>query len=141
MSELLRHPQIVVADIYPYEIKLLCYYASAFRALASESDRERLTNPDHMFSGSGQYFVGHSPYNSKGLFAMIKDRARMDAFHEEVMPSALARTFREIIDGYYDIIADDSGKTDARFLRKNATAPRRRERVRECSSSRYVKSS
>ncbi len=116
MSELLRHPQIVVADSYPYEIKLISYYASAFRALASEADRERSTHPDHMFSAENQYRIGHNPYNSTGLCGIVKDGARMAAFHEEVVPSAFARTFRELIDGYYDIIADDGGKADARFF-------------------------
>lgn len=116
MSEFLRHPQIVVADSHPYEIKLISYYASAFRALVSEADRENSTHPDQMFTGPNRYRIGHNPYFMSGLFGVIKNDERMAHLFERVIPSALARDFRDFIDRYYQLVSEDQGKADARFF-------------------------
>jgi Sulfotransferase family len=116
MSEFLRHQQIVVADSYPYEIKLISYYASAFRALVSEADRENSTHPDQLFTGPNKYRIGHNPFFISGFFGVIKNYERMAHLFEEIIFSTLAQDFRGFIDRYYQLVSEDQGKTDARLF-------------------------
>src|SRR5437763_6659991 len=66
MHEFLRHPELLVAGSYPFEMKLINYYAAAFRALAGNEDRVHSTDPDHMFAEQNRKLIGHNPYNSPG---------------------------------------------------------------------------
>ena len=68
MSEFARHPDIVVGDHFPYEIKQIAYHAAAFRALAGDADRERSTTPETMLAPEMGGIVGGNPYNMTGLF-------------------------------------------------------------------------
>ena len=47
MQRLARHPGIVVADRYPFEIKLISYYARAYQVLASGAGQGPVQQPGH----------------------------------------------------------------------------------------------
>jgi hypothetical protein len=116
MSELLRHPRIVVADRYPYEIKLLSYYAAALKVLTAEMDRTNSTTPDNLFDRIGRYRVGHNPFNSPGFYSIVANRAGMARLFEERIPLVYARGFREVIEEYYDLVRIDQDKREAMYF-------------------------
>jgi hypothetical protein len=116
MSEFVHQPGIVVAGQYPFETKLLSYYAAAFRALAANEDRVNSTDPDRMFATENQKIIGHNPYNAPGHHSFARDRARFEAFFEEAVPARLATLFRDLVLQYYELAKTDSGKPSARFF-------------------------
>jgi hypothetical protein len=113
MSEFARHPAMVLADRYPYEIKQLAYYSAAFRALVADADRERSTHPDTMLAPETRHFIGSNPYNDPGLFDIAAPEQRLREFYELTLPSAYAATFRDVIAKFYAILARSQGKPTA----------------------------
>jgi hypothetical protein len=118
MQRLLRHPEIVVADRYPFEIKLISYYARAYQVLASGADRDRSSNPGSI--ATDPYFVGYNPFNRPGYFAIAKDRAMLGDFFERRVPQTLVDTLAQLLTGYYGILAIDQCKVGARFFAEKA---------------------
>ncbi len=116
MREFLAHPDIAVADLFPYEIKLCAYYASAFRSLTANEDRENSTNPEEMFDGSNRHHIGHNPYNSPGFFKITSDQAALETLFENTIPHNLGKIFRDAILEYYDVLRKGQDKAAARFF-------------------------
>jgi hypothetical protein len=113
MNEFARHPAMVVADRYPYEIKQIAYYSAAFRSLVADADRERSTHPDTMLAPEARQLTGSNPYNDPGLFSMAAPEQRLRDFYELTVPSAYAATFRDLIGKFYATLADSQGKQSA----------------------------
>ena len=64
MRLLLKHPEIVGVDAYPYETRLAGYWAHLMKVLADPADHERSAHPDNF-----QYnfhWAGHNPYSTPG---------------------------------------------------------------------------
>jgi hypothetical protein len=132
MSEFVRQPGILVAGHYPFETKLISYYAAAFRALAANEDREHSTDPDRMFATENRKIIGHNPYNAPGYHSFAKDRTPFDRFFEQAVPEKLAALFRDLIFQYYELTKADSGKTRAAFFAEKGVlddAPRQAVRL------------
>jgi hypothetical protein len=113
MAEFARHPAMVVADRYPYEIKQVAYYSAAFRALVADADRVRSTHPDTMLAPETQHFIGSNPYNDPGLFAIATPEKLLRDHYELTIPSAYAVTFRDLIAKFYTTLAGAQGKPAA----------------------------
>jgi hypothetical protein len=116
MQKLASHPQIVVAERYPFEIRLAAYYSAAFRTLISNADRQNSTNPDTMFGQRNQYSIGFNPYNRPGFYSLAKNPQSLEHFFEEFVPTTLGRTFRELLLKYYTILQVDQDKLGARYF-------------------------
>lgn len=117
MKKLLDHPQIIAADHYPYEIRLLSYYAAAFRTLISNADRENSTDPNRLFSTASQYSIGFNPYNRPALHRVIvKNSQALEDVFEQFIPATMGRVFRDIIVRYYRVVQADQGKGTARYF-------------------------
>jgi hypothetical protein len=132
MSEFVRHPGLIVAGQYPFETKLISYYAAAFRALVANEDREHSTDPDRMFAAENRKLVGHNPYNSPGQHSFAKDRAPFERFFEQTVPEKLGALFRDLIFQYYELTKTDSGKARAAFFAEKGVldeAPRQAARL------------
>ena len=63
MSQLGRHPEIIVGGTHPYEIKLLIYYALALMLHVSDGDRHKSLDPNNMSVAATRYFIGRNPFN------------------------------------------------------------------------------
>ena len=113
MSDFVRHPRVVVANRYSYEIKLLSYYSAAFNVLTSHLDRVNSTNPDSMFDRAGQFKIGHNPFNAPGYYTIAKDPQRLAQLFEQTIPSRYAAVFAGFIRDYYEVIRESEGKLDA----------------------------
>ena len=116
MSELLRHPRIVVADRYPYELKLLSYYAAALKVLTAHMDRANSTTPDNLFDQVGRYRIGHNPFNGPGFHSLVADRDALARLFDERIPRVYARDFRLFIEEFYDLVRIDQNKREALYF-------------------------
>lgn len=116
MSEFARHPDIVVGDHFPYEIKQIAYHAAAFRALAADGDWERSTTPDTMLSPEMNRIVGSNPYNMSGLLSLGGARGVLREFYQRTVPSGLASLFRGFIIEFYQTLGKSQGKQQAPFF-------------------------
>ena len=113
MNEFARHPAMVVADRYPYEIKQVAYCSAAFRTLVADADRERSTHPDTMLAPETRQLIGSNPYNDPGLFDIAAPEKLLQDYYELTVPSAYAATFRDLIGKFYAILAGSQGKPTA----------------------------
>jgi acyl carrier protein len=116
MSEFARHPDIVVGDRVPYEIKQIGYYSAAFRALAADADWERSTRPDRMLAPETQHIVGGNPYSMSGLFGLGGPEGTLREFYESTVPSGYATLFRRFIGEFYATLATAQRKPSARYF-------------------------
>src|ERR1700730_762458 len=132
MSEFVRQSSILVAGQYPFETKLISYYAAAFRALVANEDREQSTDPDRMFAAENRKVIGHNPYNSPGHHSFAKNREPFECFFEQTVPEKLAALFRDLIFQYYELAKADLGKSRAAFFAEKGVldqAPRQAARL------------
>ena len=86
MRRLERDKSIVVSGHFPYETKLLTYYAHAFEILTAPGNHERSVNPDLIFDDP--YHLGLNPFNHENF---------ADTFPR---PSMIAPILREILVPY-----------------------------------------
>jgi hypothetical protein len=114
MSRLTNHPELVTTPTYPYEQKLLSYYATVFRTLTATADRAQSSNPDNL--RSNRFFVGFNPFNIPPYSDVVRDPSVMEVFYEDSVPRHLAAAFCNIVRDHYELVRADQGKTDARFF-------------------------
>jgi hypothetical protein len=119
MQHLARHPGIVVADRYPFEIKLISYYSRAYQVLVSRADRGRSSTPTTI--EADPYFVGFNPFNRPGFYSIAKNRGLLEHFFEDTVPQTLAGAFSDLLLDYYGGLKADQGKTGARFFAEKAS--------------------
>jgi hypothetical protein len=118
MARLAQHPDILVADDHPHEILLLSYYAYVFRTLVFEADRERSTNPDIMGDPSARFFIGFNPNH---MPPELQD-PELRKYWRETAPAILRPGCADLVNAYYDIVAQKTGKLSAtHFAEKIAT--------------------
>ena len=116
MSEMARHPDIVVGDRYPFEIKQIGYHAAAFRVLTANADRERSTHPETMLDREARFAIGSNPYNEPGYFDLGTSGEVLRDYWENRMPGGYASLFRETILDFYDLLARGQGKGAAPYF-------------------------
>jgi hypothetical protein len=120
MSEFARHPNIIIGDQYPYEIKQIAYHAAAFRALAADGDRERSTTPETMLDPRMRQIIGSNPYNMSGLFGLGGTRQLLRDFWQTTVPTGYATLFRSFILEFYATLANAQNKRLAPYFCEKA---------------------
>ena len=116
MSEFARHPDLVVGDQFPYEIKQIAYHAAAFRALVADADWERSTKPETMLAPAMRSIIGSNPYKMSGLFGLGGRRNALRGFYHAEMPTGYATLFRQFIVDFYATLASAQGKQSATYF-------------------------
>jgi acyl carrier protein len=116
MSEFARHPDLVVGDQFPYEIKQIAYHAAAFRALVADADWERSTKPETMLSAEMRNIIGSNPYKMSGLFGLGGGRNALRSFYHSEVPTGYATLFRQFIVDFYATLANAQGKQSAPYF-------------------------
>jgi hypothetical protein len=114
MRKLANHPGIVASEQYPFEMKLILYYAHALRVLTSPADHEHSSHPDRLTSD--RYFVGSNPFGHEKYEKAFKDKDRFERFFGSTVPTQIAACFRDLIFSFYDSLAADQGKKEPRFF-------------------------
>ena len=110
MGILAGHPQIVVADVRPFEVELLCYYSYAYRVLVAAGDHNASLRPDRITAVENRYKIGFNPYTAEGFKRHFANPALFNEFFLRDMPKRLSGAFRDIILDYYTAVAQDKAK-------------------------------
>ncbi len=114
MSCLAASPQIVVAELVPYEVRLLSYYAAAFAVLTAPADTERSTHPDHL-EGDG-FHIGFNPFSSQQYAHAFRKRASLRHYNEDWVPARVGAAVADVVRQYYRLLAADKDKDAVRFF-------------------------
>ncbi len=114
MSCLAASPQIVVAELIPYEVRLLSYYAAAYGVLTAPANLERSTHPDRL-EGDG-YHVGSNPFTAPQYAHAFNGRAGLDELYGIWAPARLGAAMADIVREYYRRLALDRGKGAVPFF-------------------------
>ena len=117
MSCLAACPRVTVAELVPYEVRLLSYYAAAFQVLTAPADTERSTHPDRL-EGDG-FHIGFNPFNGAQYDHAFRGQASLRDFQTEFAPARLGQAFADTIREYYNRLAADQGKDALFFAEKN----------------------
>jgi hypothetical protein len=114
MSCLAAAPQIVAAELVPYEVRLLSYYATVFGVLTAPADQERSTHPDRL-EGDG-FHVGSNPFAGAQYAPAFKARAAFEDYTQKWVPRRLSGALANIVREYYRRLAADRGKGEVLYF-------------------------
>ena len=114
MNVLAQSPGIVVAELVPFEVRLLSYYASVYNVLTSGADLERSTHPDRL-QGDG-FHVGFNPFTDKQYAQAFKDQEHLQTYHQAFIPERVAALTRDLVAEYYTRLGRDKAKPAARYF-------------------------
>jgi hypothetical protein len=126
MGLLSRSPDIVAAELPPYEVRLIAYHASVFTTLTAPADFERSHHPDRL-EGDG-FKVGSNPFNSPN-YPVFKDEALRKEYFDRFVLGRISRCARDLINEYYGRLAQDCGKSQARFFAEKSNNMHRPTRM------------
>lgn len=118
MRYLAQHPGIVVADQYPYEIKLLSYYADVARVLSMDADHQRSDTPNAVLND--RYAIGFNPFSARPLHRFMQTPGTVDEHFGLVVPTAFLRTGGQMVMDYYRRVQADQGKRQAVYVAEKA---------------------
>jgi hypothetical protein len=108
MGILAHLPQVCVAELIPYETKLLSYYATAYHTLTQPADPVRSMHPDLLRKDG--FSVGFNPFNDAIYNSVFHDKTRAKDFFGNFVPMEIQPIFAKIIDEYYQRLSIDQGK-------------------------------
>ena len=114
MHLLARHPQIVVAAHYPYEVKVATYYAHAAHVLTSKGDHQKSGSPTEFMRDL--HSLSFNPFNHPSFADVFADAAvGLDYFNKHTL--AQTREFcRKMGNDFYRILAFDQQKLRAAYF-------------------------
>jgi len=116
MGLLARAPDIVAAELVPYEVRLISYHAAAFHVLTAPADLERSTHPDRL-EGDG-FHVGFNPFHSPQYAQAFRAPGPVRDYFDQFAPDRLAACARDLIEQFYRRLARDKGKQAKFFAEK-----------------------
>jgi hypothetical protein len=114
MGLLARSPAIIAAELVPYELRLLSYHAAAYNVLTAPADLERSTHPDRL-EGDG-FHIGFNPFHSQQYAQAFRLPAPVRDYFDAFVPAQVAANARRMIEEFYERLAADRGKTEARYF-------------------------
>lgn len=109
MRYLLNHPEVVAYDRYPYEVRMMTYFAQIMRVLTARADHKHSAHPDRITFD--QYHVGHNPYYEPGIYGE-NIAAWFNTSHIEEVVNFCKRS----LDSFYLSLAQAQGKTGVRLF-------------------------
>ena len=116
MGLLARVPEIIAAELVPYELRLISYHAAAFNVLTAPADLERSTHPDRL-EGDG-FHIGFNPFHSPQYAHAFRTAAPVRDYFDQFVPDQILGSARLQIDEYYRRLARDRGKQASFFAEK-----------------------
>jgi Sulfotransferase family len=114
MRRLGNDPHIAIADAYPFEMKLLTYYAHALEILTSPGNREKTKPLDAMVADS--YHLGLNPFHHPVMEPIYPKPAMLYEFFGRRTAERLTPALRDTITDFYRDMCIHQGKTSARFF-------------------------
>jgi hypothetical protein len=114
MRRLVEHPQIAVANLHPYEIKMMAYYSAAYRVLTAQGDRLFSSSPETL--ESNKFFIGYNPYFDISCLRAFLDSDTMYSYFEGTAAVTLRTAFQKIIEDYYRVIQVQRSTEEHKFF-------------------------
>ncbi len=114
MGILAQTPQVCVAEIVPYELRLIAYFATAYRTLTAPADKALSMHPDRLERDN--YSVGFNPFNDQIYHSVFREPERAAEFFGTYIPRSISQAFREIITEYYTRLSADQGQASPFFF-------------------------
>jgi hypothetical protein len=106
--------EIVIADVYPFEMKLLTYYGHALEVLTAASSRKHPITLDELTSDP--YHLGLNPFHHPQMESVYPNHAMLYQFFGQRAAARLYPALRNIIDDFYRDMQIHTRKPRARFF-------------------------
>jgi hypothetical protein len=104
MQEFATHPEIVISNSYPFEVKLASYYAAAWSVLSASSYLPGEMEMEFATHASKDFLIGRNPWNRSDLLTRTGGDNAARLIHES-FPNRLGDLFRSIVEDYYSIVS------------------------------------
>lgn len=114
MRRLGNNAAVVMGEQFPFEVKLVTYYAQAFEILSSPGNREKSVTPELIFDDP--YHLGANPYYHYFFQEVFPRRAMLNRFFSGEVPPVIGGAFRQIISAFYGELAASQNKTQAHYF-------------------------
>jgi len=114
MRRLGNNSAVVIGEMFPFEVKLVTYYAQAFEILTSPGNREKSVNTDLIFDDP--YHVGSNPYYHYFFREVFPRQQMLNEFFSRQVPPVVAAAFKQIITAFYRKLTETQRKPGARFF-------------------------
>jgi hypothetical protein len=114
MRRLARDKSIAVAGIFPYEIKLLTYYAHAFEILTAPGNHKKSLDPNLIFDDP--YHIGLNPFNHENFADTFPRPSMIHEFFEKYSAPIVATAFKQIVSKFYERVSLTQAKYTAKFF-------------------------
>ncbi|HUB14804.1 MAG TPA: sulfotransferase [Acetobacteraceae bacterium] len=114
MKRLGYAPEIVLADIFPFEMKLLTYYGCALEILTTASSPANPFALDRLTED--RYHLGLNPFHHPQFEAVYPNAAMLHRFFGPRTAARLHPAFRTIVDDFYRDMQTHFRKPQARFF-------------------------
>jgi hypothetical protein len=114
MQRLGNGREIVTADFYPFEMKLLTYYAHALEVLTMASSIQQPPSVDDVIRNP--YEIGLNPMHHPQMERAYPDRAALYRFFGKRSTARLGSAFRDLVDEFYEDLRIYNRKPAARFF-------------------------
>ena len=118
MKHLLDSPSILVADKYPYEMKILTYYATAFDILTKSGNHIGSPDLGEMFSKVAP--LGPNPFNHYEYERVTPNNKAVFNFFETKVPATLTAAFKSIVQDFYAMLAEQTGQQSCVYFAEKA---------------------
>ena len=115
MREFAHQPPIVVANTYPYEVKIASYYAATLEVLCRQRYQTDTSSDQFAEMAFNDLRAVPNPWNQPELNQVVGG-PHLTRFFEETVPSRLTAMFQGIVQEYYDMIKVTQGKCKARYF-------------------------
>lgn len=114
MRRLGNVPGVAIGEQFPFEVKLVTYYAKAFEILTSPGNREKSVSPELIFDDI--YHVGSNPYYHYFFQEVFPRRGMLNEYFSEHVPPIVGAAFKQIISGFYRRLAETHQKQNVRYF-------------------------
>jgi hypothetical protein len=114
MRRLGHDRSIVVAGAFPYEMKLLTYYAHAFEILTAAGNHQKSLDPTLIFNDT--YHLGLNPFNHVNFADTFPRPYMIHDFFEKQSAPIIADAFKAIVSRFYDHAGKSQSKHSAKYF-------------------------
>lgn len=118
MREFATHPDIAVANAYPFEFKLASYYAAAWTVLTQSTHNPTADEVDFSARATRDVLIGRNPWNRADVMAAYGGGLAARQI-SKVFPDRLGQLFCATIEDSYDLIAARNVKSPRFFAEKS----------------------
>jgi hypothetical protein len=118
MQEFARHPEIVISNVYPFEIKLTSYYAALWNVVTSTCYLPGEAEIDFASHATKDFLIGRNPWNRPDLLTATGGPGMLRLMGK-TFPNNVKNLLRATVEEYYGIIADSVHSGARMFAEKS----------------------